>query len=92
VETSNVTQHNDYYELLNNRINRLQDLCKNLIRPLYKVALTKNRQIALSRDMCDYRRGLDLVNRFIDYLQVVTTNNYYIIPISKCYGSLQRTI
>jgi hypothetical protein len=25
----------------------------------------------------DYRRGFRLVNKFIDHLQVVTTNNYY---------------
>jgi hypothetical protein len=30
---------------------------------------------------CDYRRGM--VNRFIDHLRVVTTNNYNIIVISR---------
>jgi hypothetical protein len=40
--------------------------------------------------MCDYRRGFVLVNRFIDQLQVITTNNYNTIAISTLYSSLEE--
>jgi hypothetical protein len=32
------------------------------------------------------------VNRFIDHLQVVTTNNYNTIAISKLYTSIEHTV
>jgi hypothetical protein len=46
----------------------------------------------LSRSMCDYRRGLELANRFIDHLQVVTTNDYNTIVISTLCSSLEYTV
>jgi hypothetical protein len=41
--------------------------------------------------MCDYRRGFRSVNRFIDRLNVVTTNDYKIIAVSTIYNSLVHT-
>jgi hypothetical protein len=36
--------------------------------------------------------GLGLMNRFIDHLQVVTTNNYNTITIFTLYSSLEYTV
>jgi hypothetical protein len=36
--------------------------------------------------------GFGLVNRLIDYLHVVTTNNYNTIAISTLYSSLENTV
>jgi hypothetical protein len=33
-----------------------------------------------------------LVNRFIDHLEVITTNNYNSIGISTLYSSLEHTV
>jgi hypothetical protein len=39
--------------------------------------------------MCEYRRGFDWgIDRFINHLQVVTTNNYNTIVISTLQSSV----
>jgi hypothetical protein len=44
--------------------------------------------------MCDYRRGFGLVDTLIDFLQVVTTNNYNTIAFShfKFYYNTQSGV
>jgi hypothetical protein len=41
--------------------------------------------------MSDYTK-FGLVNRFINHVQVVTTNNYNTIAISTLYSSLEHTV
>jgi hypothetical protein len=38
------------------------------------------------------KTGFGFMNRFIDYLQVITTNNYNTIAISTIYNSLEHTV
>jgi hypothetical protein len=72
-------------ELRNSELNRTE-------RKDFPQTLTYRNEELYCHVVCVTITGFGLVNRFIDHLQVVTTNNYNNIANSTLYSSLEHTV